>query len=217
MSHSQLSLRHRYHTRISAACAQSRLGSSATVWESKLRRPRYSPERSSPGRLCLSYVIRVSQQILRLRETCSSLQIGYNEHKSICFLLRHIGGPTRARSMTDHFSGRDPVGGRSCFVAHACTCLMISRRGNVGSIRYPAPSWQPIQRAADGQSPLVQHVRINHCRFDILMSQQFLNSSDIVSGFQQVGGRRMQASACGMYGDRTRSFSPFPSRTVMLR
>jgi hypothetical protein len=32
---------------------------------------------------------------------------------------------------------------------------------------------------------------IHHCRRDILVSQQFLNSTNIMAAFQQMGGKRM--------------------------
>jgi hypothetical protein len=39
-----------------------------------------------------------------------------------------------------------------------------------------------IQRAAHGTGPAVQHVGIDHGSFDILVSEQFLDGADIISG-----------------------------------
>jgi len=38
---------------------------------------------------------------------------------------------------------------------------------------------------------LVEHVRVNHCRIDILMPQQFLNGANVISVFQQLGRKGM--------------------------
>jgi hypothetical protein len=46
-----------------------------------------------------------------------------------------------------------------------------------------------IQRTPHSSSTFVQYVRINHRSAYIFVSQQFLNGPNVVSIFQQVGGK----------------------------
>ena len=48
-----------------------------------------------------------------------------------------------------------------------------------------------IQRAAYGFWPAVEHMGIDHCGFDILMTKKFLNGADIIACFKQVSGKAM--------------------------
>lgn len=48
-----------------------------------------------------------------------------------------------------------------------------------------------VERAADGKSTSIEHVRINHCRFDIFMPEQFLNRANVVAILKQVCGKGM--------------------------
>ena len=48
-----------------------------------------------------------------------------------------------------------------------------------------------IQRAAYCLWPAVEHMRIDHCGFDILVTEQFLHGADIITGFQEVCGNTM--------------------------
>ena len=45
-----------------------------------------------------------------------------------------------------------------------------------------------VERTEDAEAGFVQHMRINHCRRNILVAKQFLNGSDIGSAFEKVGG-----------------------------
>ena len=44
---------------------------------------------------------------------------------------------------------------------------------------------------------LIHHVQVNHRRFDALVAQQFLQSSDIISDFQQMCGETMAEAVRG--------------------
>jgi len=39
--------------------------------------------------------------------------------------------------------------------------------------------------------PPIEHMGINHCCLNVLMPKEFLNSPDVISGFQQVCDERM--------------------------
>ena len=49
----------------------------------------------------------------------------------------------------------------------------------------------PIQRTANTRRPTVEHIGIDHCRFDVTIAQQFLNSSNVIPAFEQVGSERI--------------------------
>ena len=53
------------------------------------------------------------------------------------------------------------------------------------------PSALLIQWAAHGQSAAIQHVGVDHRRLDILVTEQFLHSADVVVGLQQVCSKGM--------------------------
>ena len=46
-----------------------------------------------------------------------------------------------------------------------------------------------IKRTADGEAAAIQDMSIDHGSLHIFMSEEFLNSSDIVATLQQVGGK----------------------------
>ena len=46
--------------------------------------------------------------------------------------------------------------------------------------------------------PAVEHMGIDHCGFDILVTEKFLHGADIISCFKQVSGKAM---AEGMWAD----------------
>ncbi len=46
-------------------------------------------------------------------------------------------------------------------------------------------------------TPFVQHMGINHDSSDVLMPKHFLESPDIVAGFEQMGGKGMPKSVTG--------------------
>jgi hypothetical protein len=48
-----------------------------------------------------------------------------------------------------------------------------------------------IQRAARGFRPVIEHMGIDHCGFDILVTENFLNGADIIACFKQVSGKAM--------------------------
>jgi len=54
-----------------------------------------------------------------------------------------------------------------------------------------------VQRAANGQGASIEDVSINHRRFHILVSEQFLHRADIIAVLQQVGGEAVAESVAG--------------------
>ena len=48
-----------------------------------------------------------------------------------------------------------------------------------------------VERTADTRRPSMTDMGIDHCRFDIAMSQQLLNGSNVRAAFEQVRGKRM--------------------------
>ena len=48
-----------------------------------------------------------------------------------------------------------------------------------------------IQRAAYGFRLAVEHMGIDHCGFDILVTEKFLNGVDIIACLKQVSGKAM--------------------------
>src|SRR3972149_6734716 len=48
-----------------------------------------------------------------------------------------------------------------------------------------------IQRTLDSQTPALKHMSIDHCCFDILVSEEFLNCADVVAVLEQMGGKGM--------------------------
>ena len=58
-------------------------------------------------------------------------------------------------------------------------------------ITRPCMGSHPVQRTADTRRPTVEHMGIDHCRFDVAMPQQFLNSSNLIPAFEQVGANEL--------------------------
>jgi hypothetical protein len=56
-----------------------------------------------------------------------------------------------------------------------------------------------IQGTADGQATALENVSVDHGSFDAFVAQQFLDSANIVTGFEQVGS---EAVAQGVRSDR---------------
>ena len=48
-----------------------------------------------------------------------------------------------------------------------------------------------VQRATHSPSPAVEHMRVDHRRPHVFMSQKFLHGADIVTIFEQVSRKRM--------------------------
>jgi len=48
-----------------------------------------------------------------------------------------------------------------------------------------------IQRAAYSFRPAIEHMGIDHCCFNILVTEKFLNGADIIACFKQVSGKAM--------------------------
>lgn len=48
-----------------------------------------------------------------------------------------------------------------------------------------------IERTPDGKTSLIEDVRIDHGSSHVLVSEEFLDCTDVVAVFQQVGGEGM--------------------------
>jgi len=48
-----------------------------------------------------------------------------------------------------------------------------------------------IQWTSYGFRLAVEHMGIDHCGFNILVTEKFLHGADIISGFQEVSGKAM--------------------------
>jgi hypothetical protein len=46
-----------------------------------------------------------------------------------------------------------------------------------------------IERAADSLPAALQHVRVDHRGADVLVAQEFLHGTNIITIFQQMGGK----------------------------
>src|SRR5215471_18908703 len=65
-----------------------------------------------------------------------------------------------------------------------------------------AEAAQEVCRAHDTTTTTVEHVSVYHRRTDVAMSEEFLDSADIISGFQEIGRKGMpQCMAIGWLGD----------------
>jgi hypothetical protein len=55
----------------------------------------------------------------------------------------------------------------------------------------------PIQWTPNTMSTFVEDMRVNHCSFNIRMTKQFLNSTNVVAIFKQMRGKAMsECMAC---------------------
>ena len=59
-------------------------------------------------------------------------------------------------------------------------------------ITRPYMGSHPVQRTADTHRATVEHMGIHHRRFDVAMAQQFLNSTNLIPAFEQVGGEEIR-------------------------
>ena len=72
---------------------------------------------------------------------------------------------------------------------------------------YPTGRWgdcQSVKRTLDPSPTSVQHMGIDHRRFDVIVSKQLLNSPDIVPLFEQMGGKGMTQSVAASRFEDTR-------------
>jgi hypothetical protein len=46
-----------------------------------------------------------------------------------------------------------------------------------------------VQRAFDGHSTALEDMSINHCGLYVFVAEEFLDGTDIVAGFKEVGGK----------------------------
>jgi hypothetical protein len=58
-----------------------------------------------------------------------------------------------------------------------------------------------IKRAADVQTGVIQHVRVKHGRGDVLVSEQLLHGSNVLSVFQHIG-RKACLKVCECFSER---------------
>ena len=57
-----------------------------------------------------------------------------------------------------------------------------------------------VQRTVNTPRPSVEHLGVDHRRFDIAMAQQLLDGSNIIAAFEHVGRKRMpERVACGSF------------------
>ena len=68
---------------------------------------------------------------------------------------------------------------------------------------------QTVGRAADAAPAAVQDVRVDHCRANVFVAQEFLNGTNVVAIGQQVGREGM---AKGVTGDSFRETGLFHRR-----
>ena len=52
-----------------------------------------------------------------------------------------------------------------------------------------------VQRTANAHRPTVEHMGVEHRRFDIAMAQQLQDGSNVITAFEQVGGECMADSS----------------------
>ncbi len=58
----------------------------------------------------------------------------------------------------------------------------------------------PVHRTANTRRPTVEHMRIDHCRFDVAMAPQLLDGSNGIASFEKVGSEWMaERMACGSF------------------
>ncbi len=70
-----------------------------------------------------------------------------------------------------------------------------------------------IERADHPAPALVQHMGIDHCRFNMRVANKFLYRAGIVAGLQQMGGKAMaQRMRCRWLGDPSLTHRVFIAR-----
>ncbi len=65
------------------------------------------------------------------------------------------------------------------------------------------PRRRLIQRTQHAPRPLIEHMRVNHGCLNILVTQEFLNRSNVVSGFQEVSSKGMPKRVTTRQFDQT--------------
>ena len=50
---------------------------------------------------------------------------------------------------------------------------------------------KPVQRTANTHRPTMKDMSVDHRRFDVTMTQQILNRSNVIPAFEQVGDERI--------------------------
>jgi hypothetical protein len=67
-----------------------------------------------------------------------------------------------------------------------------------------------VERTSDVQPGFVENVRVNHCRGDVPVAEQFLDSANIITSFEKVGGETMaEGVATGGFWYASRRNSQF--------
>ena len=51
-----------------------------------------------------------------------------------------------------------------------------------------------VEWGADGEAAALEDMSVNHCRFDIFVTEEFLNGADIITALEEVGGKAMTES-----------------------
>ena len=54
-----------------------------------------------------------------------------------------------------------------------------------------------MQWATDGHPSAIEDVSIDHCRFHILVAEDFLDGADVIVDFQEVGGKAVAKRMTG--------------------
>jgi len=54
-----------------------------------------------------------------------------------------------------------------------------------------------VEGATDGEATAVENVSVDHCGFDVFVTQEFLDGADVVAVLQQVGGERVAEGVAG--------------------
>jgi len=84
----------------------------------------------------------------------------------------------------------------NCTFTHGCCQFPVQVVDKNGNTSHARPSRaRHIQRASHGQRSQVGHVRVDHCRFDVLVAEQLWHGANVVAGFEQVRGERMSQRA----------------------
>src|SRR5262249_24593310 len=99
----------------------------------------------------------------------------------------------------------EPRGRGFCRTPHALSFIATTEIGwiHCGALPY-IWAWhrEPVRRTLDAGRPAVQDVRVDHGRADVAVAEQLLDGADVVSGFEQVGRKRVaERVAAGVLRD----------------
>jgi len=102
------------------------------------------------------------------------------------------------------------VGAGSASPAAALSCDRGGKPRSTGTLQQTAtyPDWvdnQLVERTLHGAAAVIQHMGVDHRRFDIRVTLQFLDRADIVSRFQQVRREGMPEGMAGRAPANARS------------